>query len=76
MEVYKTTFTWGKGSMQKSSFISANLNILREVIQIAVQVWPTHAWIFHTHSIDDITVVDKHIHFSISSLNGMFFSLL
>ncbi len=51
--------------MQKSSSFQP---ILREE-----WVWPTHAWIFHTHSIDDITVVDKHIHFSISSLNGMFF---
>lgn len=44
----------------KVVFVSASLDMVGEVLQLARKYqwdWPTHAWIFHTHSIDDI---DKH----------------
>ena len=75
---FHNSLNLGKSFDAKVVFVSASLKTLREVVKMAIEnewMWPTHAWIFHTHSIDDVTLVDKHTHFSIniSSLNGVFF---
>lgn len=51
-------------------FVSASLNVSREVILSASNrnwMWPTHAWLFHTHTLEDLS-----IGIPITHLNGLF----
>lgn len=53
----------------KVVFVSASLALSRQVISKACESgwrWPTHAWMFHTHSVDDLTS-------NVLSITGMFF---
>lgn len=55
----------------KVVLVSASLGVSRKLIKAAFQTertWPTHAWLFHTHSLDDLSNnMSTNTHFS-----GMF----
>ena len=57
-------------------FVSVSLSAARKIMKLAIKnkwIWPTHVWIFHTHSVNDFPIIDKHTHSDLTSLNGMFF---
>lgn len=57
-----------RGFDAKVVLVSASLNVSRQVIAKAREnkwSWPTHAWMFHTHSLEDLFIDESCFCFSI-----------